>query len=66
MAHPRVNPDYAMPWIRIWDNYTMLRPSKTQKLYTHTLFLDIFPIDGLPTNPKLSNLFFKKIRFAQK
>lgn len=62
LAHPRVRNDYAMPWVRVWDLHTRIRHSQVQKVYTSTLFLDIFPIDGLPANPKLCKLFFEEIR----
>lgn len=62
MAFPGLTPDYAFPWIRIHDNHTAIVDSGMQKARTQTLFLDIFPIEGLPSNEKLSNLFFKKIR----
>ena len=63
VAHCRTTEGYLMPWIRIWDLHTHVKPSKNVKIggMKH-LFIDIFPIDALPTNPKLSNLFFKWIR----
>ena len=62
MAFPKRTKDYAFPWIRIHDTHTAVADSGMQKARTQTLFIDIFPIDGLPANPKLSNLFFKSIR----
>lgn len=62
LAHPRIRRDYAMPWVRIWDQHTRIRHSRVQKVYTNTLFLDIFPIDGLPSNPTLCRWFYKEIR----
>ena len=62
LAFPGLTPDYAFPWIRIHDNHTAIADSGMQKARTQTLFLDIFPIDGLPSNPKLSELFFRDIR----
>lgn len=62
LAHCSLAGDYAMPWIRFWDMHTKLVPSHTQKVFTGHLFLDVFPIDGLPTNKRASDLFFKKIR----
>lgn len=63
VAHCRTTEDYVMPWIRIWDLYTDVKPSKNVKMggMKH-LFIDIFPIDALPTNNTLSNLFFKGVR----
>lgn len=62
LAFPGRVENYAMPWIRIWDTRTRIEASGKQKVYTHTLFLDIFPIDGLPKSPRVCELFFKKIR----
>lgn len=62
LAFPRLTKDYAFPWIRIHDNHTAIVDSGMQKARTQTLFLDIFPIDGLPSNPRLSDGFFKWIR----
>ena len=62
LAFPKMAGDYAFPWIRIHDNHTAIDDSGMQKARTRTLFLDIFPIEGLPTNPRLSDLFFKWIR----
>lgn len=62
MVHCSLPGDYAMPWARIWDLHTRLIPSYTQKVFTSTLFLDVFPIDALPSNRRMSDLFFKKIR----
>lgn len=62
MEFPDRSDDYAFPWIRICDRHTAVEDSGMQKARTQTLFLDIFPIDGLPSNPTCANLFFKKIR----
>jgi len=62
MVHCTQPGDYAMPWVRIWDLHTKLVPSHTQKVFTSHLFLDVFPIDALPENKRMSDLFFKKIR----
>jgi len=62
MNFPKQSPDYAFPWIRIHDNHTAVDDSGMQHARTRTLFLDIFPIEGLPSNPKLSELYFKKVR----
>ena len=62
LVHCTLPGDYAMPWIRIWDQHTLLVPSHTQKVFTGCLFLDVFPIDALPDSETLSKLFFKRIR----
>lgn len=63
MVHPRTQGDFSMPWARILDGFTHVKPSPLRKDGFTTLFVDIFPIDGLPYNGKLSKLFFKRIRF---
>ena len=63
MVHCSQPGDYAMPWVRIWDMHTKLVPSHTQKVFTGHLFLDVFPIDALPADKRMSDLFFKEIRF---
>lgn len=62
LAFPGIEPNYAMPWVRIWDHSTRLEDNQFQKVYTKTLFLDIFPIEGLPNKQWVSDLFFKEIR----
>lgn len=62
LAFPGRAPDYALPWMRIIDRGTAVENDGTLKAHTSTLFLDIFPIDGLPYSPRRSALFFKKIR----
>ena len=54
--------EYAFPWIRICDRFTAVDDSGMQNARTRTLFIDVFPIDGLPANPRASELFFRKIR----
>ena len=63
MAFPGRFPEYAFPWIRIHDNHTAIDDSGMQNARTRTLFLDIFPLDGLPSNEIASKLYFRKIRF---
>ncbi len=61
-VHPRLTEDCAVPWVRMTDLNTVLRPSAVQKTSVGRLFLDVFPIDVLPNNEKLSNLHFRIIR----
>ncbi len=62
LATPWTLKSYGMPWARIWDMNTNMRPSRTQKVATKTLFLDVLPIEGLPDGTFRSELFYKKIR----
>ena len=54
--------DYAQPWARVWDLKTRVDLSPMVKYGSENLFLDIFPVDGLPANRALSELHFKRIR----
>lgn len=62
VAHCRTTEGYIMPWIRIWDLKSHVLPSRNVKTGMQHLFIDVFPIDALPANNTLSNLFFKRIR----
>lgn len=62
LAYPDRTEDYAQPWIRIFDTYTDVDDSGMQRARTRSLFIDIFPIDGLPTSERLSNLSFRRVR----
>ena len=62
LSHPRTAEDMAKPWARMGDMETELPLSFSQRMSTRTLFLDVFPIDGLPKGRLRSDLFFKEIR----
>lgn len=62
MAFPLQAEDYAFPWVRIHDNLTAVEDKGMQKARTRTLFMDIFPIEGLPSNPRACALYFKYVR----
>ncbi len=62
LAFPDRTKDYAQPWIRIVDTYTDVDDSGMQHARTFSLFLDIFPIDGLPQSKWCSDLCFKRVR----
>ena len=61
-GHPRLQKDYAMPWLRVFDHGTQVQRSSVIRFGPQSLFIDIFPVDGLPENPWLSKLFFKRVR----
>ncbi len=60
--HPRLREDYAQSWIRVYDLGTRVELSKKLKYSPTNLFMDIFPVDALPSNPLLSKLFFLRVR----
>ena len=62
LSFPDRTEDFSFPWIRICDLHTAVKDSGMQYARTKTLFVDIFPIDGLPENIHQSNLFFRWIR----
>ena len=62
LAFPGRTDGYALPWIRILDRGTAVEDDGTLHARTSTLFLDIFPIDAMPSNPRLAAAFFKEIR----
>ena len=60
--HPRFKDDLSSAWLRVWDLDTHLRTSGKVRYNVDSLFLDIFPVDGLPANPLLSRLHFRIAR----
>lgn len=62
LAFPDRTKDYSQPWIRIFDTRVAVDDSGMQRTLTRSLFVDIFPIDGLPSNRALSNLCFTRVR----
>ena len=62
LAFPDRTKDYSQPWIRIFDTRVAVDDSGMQRTLTRSLFVDVFPIDGLPSNRTLSNLCFTRVR----
>ena len=62
LAFPDRTKDYSQPWIRIFDTRVAVDDSGMQRTLTRSLFVDVFPIDGLPSNRALSSLCFKRVR----
>ena len=61
IVHASLREDYATPWIRVWDLGTQVDRAYYNRCETERLFVDIFPVDALPANPLLSELFFKRV-----
>ena len=56
------DPEYMRPWARLWDTNTrMLNPSRFTDQTPH-VFIDIFPIDGIPAGKTATKLFFRMMR----
>lgn len=54
---------YTQPFIKMVDKRTVMKERIVKdKLNTQSVFIDIFPIDGLPDSEKRQKLHFKKIR----
>ena len=62
IVHPRLDPDFAMSWARIWDLGTRVELTDMVKNGAETLFADVFPVDGLPANKRLSDWHFRRVR----
>ena len=62
LGFPGRLPDYAFPWMRIVDRQIAAEDDGTLRAHTSRLFLDIFPIDGMPSNPALARAAFRAIR----
>lgn len=59
-----INPDYDSPFARIWDPKTYLEWNDSKGMNIG-VFIDIFPIDGYPSNyfmSKLHTFFLKLLR----
>jgi len=61
-AHPMVQKDYGIPWMRLLDCGTHVKLSNFIRFSPDSLFADIFPVDALPANPRLCKLFFTRSR----
>ena len=62
LAHPRLQRDYGIPWLRVFDQGTRVKLSRVIRFSPSNLFIDIFPVDALPDDPRLSKLFFRRVR----
>lgn len=62
MVHPATTDTYHKPWIRILDKYTRAGSEEPSEDPNTTLFVDVFPVEGLPTNKLLCEIFYKKMR----
>ena len=65
LEYPDNPKTYTMPWARIFDLYTHIEPTDKQSVQREHLFADIFPIDGLPDNPRAAQTFFRNMRLRE-
>ncbi|MCQ2437070.1 MAG: LicD family protein [Clostridia bacterium] len=63
MAVPGRDKDHPFPWVRLYDTDITLEDSGMQHMRTEYLFMDIFPVDGMPNGKLAGDLSFKRIRF---
>lgn len=54
--------DYATPYLRLMDKHTCVLPNEYLAHPVPHLFLDIFPIEGLPEDEDKCRAFYKKMR----
>lgn len=53
--------EWQRQYARVWDVNTVWKSTNLEDKVTG-LFIDIFPIDGLPDNKRIRKLFYKKIQ----
>jgi lipopolysaccharide cholinephosphotransferase len=58
----KTDPDWVRQFARVWDSKTRIK-YQTIDEGEYGIFIDIFPIDGTPTEERKSNLFFKKMKY---
>ena len=56
------DPDYQRPWARFWDTRTILRSDSRFTDKTLHVFIDVFPIDGIPAGKLSTKRFFAQMR----
>ena len=54
--------DYATPYLRLMDTHTDVLPTEYLSHPVPHLFLDIFPIEGLPDDENKCRAFYQKMR----
>lgn len=62
IAHPRFTKDYATPWLKVWDLGTRLDKEYHVMYGAQQLFVDVFPVDALPSRTMLRKLRFLRVR----
>lgn len=60
------NPYHARLFMRIVDNRTVYLHEYYEKKYASGLGIDVFPVDGVPVEPKIQADYFRKIRYYKK
>lgn len=57
------NVHHSRLFMRVVDNRTLYRHKYYQSQYEHHLGIDVFPIDGVPSNKKERKKYFRQIAF---
>lgn len=57
------NPQNAFPFTKLVDTNIELEQKYVENNGIQNLWVDIFPIDGVPSDPKAASKFLKKVRF---
>lgn len=55
-------PDYIYPFAKVIDSRTFVDEPFHKKISNYGVFVDIFPVDGLPPNEKERNKHIRKLR----
>lgn len=61
--------DPAVQWIRLYRKDTIIENfygGRSRRSFFHPLFIDIFPIDGFPTDETQTSMYCKKLIFVRK
>lgn len=56
-----IDPEWVRPFARVWDKSTIWRSTNLQDKEMG-VFVDIFPIDGLPKNPRIRKMHYARIK----
>lgn len=56
-----IDPEWVRPYARVWDKNSVWRSTNLQDKEMG-IFVDIFPIDGLPQNPRKRKLHYLQIK----
>lgn len=59
----QTDPDWIRPYARIWDTRTQLIQI-TSREKPMGVFIDVFPIDGLPAGKLARRLYFRRLKLA--
>ena len=62
---PANNIDYSLPFAKVFDKRTVIDEYADTKC-TYGVYVDVFPVDNTPDNPKELNYFLKQKAYLNK